>query len=98
MFSLTLDNASSNLVAVNDIIDDLRENGTALVCDGIFFHIRCACHVLNLVARDGMAVISKALQKIKALVLTVKGFSLTMGGTHEACYRMWFRYIEGHTT
>jgi hypothetical protein len=76
LFSLTLDNASSNLVAVNDIIDDLRENGTALVCDGIFFHIRCACHILNLVARDGMVVISKALQKIKALVLTVKGSPL----------------------
>jgi hypothetical protein len=38
LFALTLDNASSNLVAVTDIIDDLRENGNAsLVCDGIFF-------------------------------------------------------------
>ena len=37
-----------------------------------FFHVRCACHVLNLVARNGTTVISKALQKIKALVLTVK--------------------------
>ncbi|KAJ1296158.1 hypothetical protein BS78_01G278200 [Paspalum vaginatum] len=79
LFSLTLDNAASNLVAVTDIIDDLRANGKAsLVCDGIFFHIRCACHVLNLVARDGLAVISKAIEKIKSLVLTVKG-SLTCG-------------------
>ncbi|KAJ1260875.1 hypothetical protein BS78_10G265500 [Paspalum vaginatum] len=77
LFSLTLDNAASNLVAVTDIIDDLRVNRKAsLVCDGIFFHIRCACHILNLVARDGLAVISKAIEKIKSLVLTVKGSSL----------------------
>jgi len=77
LFPLTLDNAASNLVAVTDIIGDLRENAKAsLVCDGIFFHIRCACHILNLVARDGLAVISKALEKIKSLVLTVKGSPL----------------------
>jgi hypothetical protein len=40
-----------------------------------FFHIRCACHILNLVARYGMAVISKALEKIKALLLTMKVMS-----------------------
>lgn len=77
LFSLTLDNTSSNLVAVTDIIDDLRVNGDAsLICDGIFFHIRCACHILNLVAIDVLAVISKALAKIKSLVLTVKGSPL----------------------
>jgi hypothetical protein len=77
LFSLTLDNAAANLVAVTDIIKDLKENSSAsLVCDGIFFHIRCACHILNLVARGGLAVISKALEKIKALVLTVKGSHL----------------------
>ena len=43
---------------------------------GYFFHIICGCHILNLVARDGLAVISKALKKIKALVLTVKGSPL----------------------
>jgi hypothetical protein len=77
IFACTLDNASNNLVAVTDIIEDLKLNGNgSLVCDGIFFHIRCACHILNLVARDGMAVISKALEKIKALVLIVKGSPL----------------------
>jgi hypothetical protein len=77
IFALTLDNASNNLVAVTAIIDDLKLNGNgSLVCDGIFFHIRCACHILNLVARDGMAVISKTLDKVKALVLTVKGSPL----------------------
>jgi hypothetical protein len=77
LFSLTLDDASYNLVAVTYIIYDLKDNGSAsLVCDGIFFHIRCAFHILNFVARDGMAIISHALDKIKALVLTVKGSPL----------------------
>ncbi|CAA0813283.1 Zinc finger BED domain-containing protein DAYSLEEPER [Striga hermonthica] len=77
LFALTLDNASSNKVAVEEIIDDLKENGNAcLVCEGIFFHVRCACHILNLVARDGLSVISKTIEKIKALVLVVKGSPL----------------------
>jgi hypothetical protein len=77
LFALTLDNASNNLVAVTDLIDDLTQNGNAsLVCDGVFFHIRCACHILNLFARDGLAVINKTLGKMKSLALTVKGSPL----------------------
>ncbi len=76
LFASTLDNASANDVAVNDIIADLRDVHASLVCDGIFFHVRCACHILNLVARDGMSVISGTIEKIKALVLAVKGSPL----------------------
>ena len=77
LFSLTLDNESNNLVVVTDLIDALTENSNAsLVCDGAFFHIRCVCHILNLVARDGLAVINKALGKMKSLALTVKGSPL----------------------
>ena len=76
LFALTLDNASANEVAVNDIITDLKDVHASLVCDGIFFHVRCACHILNLVARDGLSVIAKTIEKIKALVLVVKGSPL----------------------
>jgi hypothetical protein len=76
LFALTLDNASANEVAVNDIITDLKDVHASLVCDGIFFHVRCACHILNLVARDGLSVIAKTIEKIKALVLAVKGSPL----------------------
>jgi len=37
LFASTLDNASANDVAVNDIIADLRDVDASLVCDGIFF-------------------------------------------------------------
>ncbi|CAO2141441.1 unnamed protein product, partial [Urochloa humidicola] len=38
--------------------------------------VRCACHILNLVARDGLKAISATLKKIKSLALTVKGSPL----------------------
>ena len=78
LLSLTLDNASANEVAVKDIISDLRANASisALVCDGIFFHVRCACHILNLVARDGLSVITSTIENIRQLVLAVKGSPL----------------------
>jgi len=78
MFALTLDNASANEVAVKDIISDLRANAssTALICDGLFFHVRCACHILNLVARDGLSVITPTIENIRQLVLAVKGSPL----------------------
>jgi hypothetical protein len=76
IFALTLDNASSNEVAVKDIISDLRANGSSLICDGLFFHVRCACHILNLVARDGLSVITPTIENIRLLVLAVKGSPL----------------------
>jgi hypothetical protein len=38
--------------------------------------VRCACHVLNLVARDHMNVIAGTIVKIKSLVFVVKGSPL----------------------
>ncbi|CAN6287169.1 unnamed protein product [Urochloa humidicola] len=77
MFALTLDNASANEVAVKDIISDLKaSNANSVVCDGMFFHVRCACHILNLVARDGLSVIGDTIENIRHLVLAVKGSPL----------------------
>jgi hypothetical protein len=73
LFSLTLDNASANVVAVKDIIADLKDSNGNMGCDGIFFHVRCACHILNPVARDGLSVIGRIIDKVKSIVLVVKG-------------------------
>jgi hypothetical protein len=76
LFALSLDNASANEVIVHDIISNLNDNQASLVCEGLFFHVRCACHILNLVARDGMVVISGTIENIKKRVLAVKGSPL----------------------
>jgi hypothetical protein len=75
MFSLTLDNAYANEVAVKEIILELNKHNP-LICDGLFFHIRCANHILNLVAKDGMSVMASSIKNIRAFVLAVKGSPL----------------------
>jgi hypothetical protein len=65
MFSLTLDNASSNLVALNDIIDDLRENGIALVCDGIFSILDVHAMYLTWLLEMGWLSFRKHYKKLK---------------------------------
>jgi hypothetical protein len=38
--------------------------------------VRCACHLLNFIVRDDMAMISETIENIKKLVLAMKGSRL----------------------
>ncbi len=71
MFSLSLDNAAANEVCVKDVIEVLNKRAP-LICDGLFFHVKCANHILNLVARDGLQHIANAILNIRSFVLLVK--------------------------
>ncbi|KAL5543462.1 hypothetical protein UlMin_007246 [Ulmus minor] len=72
LFSLTLDNASSNDVSVEALGSQLQLKGL-LPCNGEFFHLRCCCHILNLVVQDGLKHIDRAIEKIRESVKYVKG-------------------------
>jgi hypothetical protein len=64
-------------VTVTNIVDDLNVHGdVSLVVDGLFYHIRCVCHILNLVSKVGLVVISRSIDKIKVVVLLVKSSPL----------------------
>lgn len=65
VFSVTVDNASSNDNMQSILRRQLRKD---LVCNGEFFHIRCVAHILNLIVQDGLSVISGALEKIRESV------------------------------
>lgn len=51
MFTITVDNASTNDVAVANMKTRLSDT---LTFNGDFLHLRCACHVINLIVKDGI--------------------------------------------
>lgn len=75
LFALTLDNASSNDVCVDTVVSTLKNQGSVL-CGGKFFHVRCAAHIINLIARDGVSTISDVIANIRRLVVVVKSSPL----------------------
>ncbi|XP_021715946.1 zinc finger BED domain-containing protein RICESLEEPER 2-like [Chenopodium quinoa] len=60
IFSITLDNASSNDVFAENLKGELK-----LICGGEFFHVRCCAHILNLIVQDGLKEIDEAVYKIR---------------------------------
>jgi hypothetical protein len=72
VFSITLDNASSNDVSVDLLKNELNIK-KALPCTGEFFHLRCCAHILNLIVQDRLKKIDSALHKVCESVKYVKG-------------------------
>ena len=72
LFSMTLDNASSNDVFV-DILRNQLSIRKALICDGGFFHLHCCAHIHNLIVQDGLKEIDIVIQKNRKSIKYVKG-------------------------
>ncbi|KAJ9555764.1 hypothetical protein OSB04_010378 [Centaurea solstitialis] len=53
VFTITIDNASANDVAVAYMKRRLTSYKT-LMFDGEFLHLRCSCHIINLIVKDGL--------------------------------------------
>ena len=73
IFTITVDNASSNELAINYVKKKLKnwsENG--LVLDGDFLHMRCCAHVLNLIVNEGLKDLHVSISRIRNAVKYVK--------------------------
>ncbi|KAI3876975.1 hypothetical protein MKX03_024560 [Papaver bracteatum] len=72
VFSVTLDNASSNNVAMDylttSIVSMTRAEERAK-----YLHVRCAAHVLALVVKDAVRVYNKSIARIRSVVKYIKG-------------------------
>ena len=53
IFSITFDNASNNKSAINLFVRTIREGPL-----GEIFHVRCMCHIINLIVQDGLKLIT----------------------------------------
>ncbi|CAM8918367.1 unnamed protein product [Rhodiola kirilowii] len=64
VFTLTLDNASSNDVLVSRLASHLMLTNVS----NQLLHVRCTCHILNLIVQDGLSVLSPSIEKITTIV------------------------------
>ncbi|KAH0642014.1 hypothetical protein KY290_033621 [Solanum tuberosum] len=53
VFTITVDNASSNDVTVKEMFKQLSNWGTNIM-NGDHLHVRCMAHILNLIVQDGL--------------------------------------------
>ncbi|XP_022728910.1 zinc finger BED domain-containing protein RICESLEEPER 2-like [Durio zibethinus] len=60
VFTLSVDNASSNDVAIR-ILKDTFSRNRMLLCGGKLFHVRCCAHILNLMVQDGLSEIKNVI-------------------------------------
>ncbi|CAL9029994.1 unnamed protein product, partial [Prunus brigantina] len=67
VFSITVDNASANDGAVEYMAKRFKSLNT-LMLEGKYLHMRCACHILNLVVKDGLKELSSSIEGIRNCV------------------------------
>lgn len=66
VFSIGFDNASANTASIPELIQICRPQ-----CGGIFFHIRCAPHILNLCVQNGLAYLTNLVAPIRYVLKTL---------------------------
>ena len=71
IFTLTVDNASSNLTTIKFLQMVTKDwNGTILGNE--YMHMRCYAHILNLIVREGLKEIDASVAKVRVAVRYVK--------------------------
>ena len=83
IFLISFDNARSNTASINDLIDICKPN-----LGGRFFHIRCACHVLNLCVQDGLHCLNNFISPIK--------IAISYLWTHPQIMKEWDKFCKQH--
>ncbi|KZV22165.1 hypothetical protein F511_33795 [Dorcoceras hygrometricum] len=61
--TLTVDNCTTNDAMIECILDKLHPS--SLILEGKLFHMRCCAHILNLIVRDGLDLISGSIEIIR---------------------------------
>lgn len=71
VFTITVDNASSNDLALKYLRRKLTSWGTT-VLNGDFLHMRCGAHILGLIVRDGLQEVHGSILRIRSAVRYVR--------------------------
>ena len=71
LFTITVDNASSNEVAIDYVKKKTKERDNS-VLGGEFMHMRCCAHILNLIMQSGLKSIHESIAKVWNVVRYVR--------------------------
>ncbi|KAH0724931.1 hypothetical protein KY284_000796 [Solanum tuberosum] len=84
VFTITIDNASSNDVTVKEMSKQLSNWGTNIM-DGDHLHVRCMTHILNLIVQDGLKEIGKSVKLVRQVVKYIKQSPARLRKLKECC-------------
>ena len=71
MFTITIDNASSNDVTIDYVRKKTKERDSSTL-GGEFMHMRCCAHILNLIVQSGLKSIHESVAKVRNTVQYVR--------------------------
>ena len=69
VIALMLDNTSANNVAIEIMRPQLSGYNEEL------FHIRCGCHIVNLIVKDGLELIQAPINKTRSTIVYISNNS-----------------------
>ncbi|XP_073061975.1 zinc finger BED domain-containing protein RICESLEEPER 2-like [Primulina eburnea] len=71
VFTITVDNASSNDVAINNLKKNMA-NWDSTMLKGEYIHMRCVAHIINLIVVDGLKEINESVSRVRNAVKYVR--------------------------
>ena len=69
--NITVDNASSNDTCLQYMKSSLKNRGGA-VAKGLYLHMRCVAHIVNLVVQDGLKIMCHPVNRIRHAIKFVR--------------------------
>ncbi|KAH9707600.1 BED-type domain-containing protein [Citrus sinensis] len=68
LFTITVDNASANTLAIAYVKKLANWSGNSMVLNGLYMHVRCSAHIINLIVQDGLSQVSQSIASIRNAV------------------------------
>ncbi|XP_052119311.1 zinc finger BED domain-containing protein RICESLEEPER 2 [Arachis duranensis] len=86
VFSVTVDNASSNDVAIKYLKQRLN-SWNSIILNGEFIHMRCCAHIINLIVKEGLKEIDESVLRIRSAVKYVR-YSPSRASRFQKCVEL----------